>query len=63
MGHGALVMSPRSVGEQTGILHQMVETVLSSSPQSVNTRDLKYVNRKIGVMAVFTFLDENRQAV
>jgi hypothetical protein len=42
MTHSALVMSPRSVGEQSGILHQMVETVLSSSPGSI-TRDLKFV--------------------
>lgn len=37
------LMSPRSAGEQSGIFHQMVENVLSSSPGSVNTRDLKFV--------------------
>lgn len=47
MTHSALVMSPRSVGEQSGILHQMVETVLSSSPGSI-TRDLKFgMNAKL----------------
>jgi pumilio RNA-binding family len=40
--HGALLMSPRSAGEQTGIFHQMVENVLSSSPGSVTTRDMKF---------------------
>ncbi|KAH7719852.1 Pumilio RNA-binding repeat [Aphelenchoides avenae] len=40
--HGALLMSPRSAGEQTGIFHQMVENVLSSSPGSVTNRELKF---------------------
>uniref|UniRef100_A0A915D9T9 PUM-HD domain-containing protein n=1 Tax=Ditylenchus dipsaci TaxID=166011 RepID=A0A915D9T9_9BILA len=38
----AMMMSPRSVGEQTGIFHQMVENVLSSSPGSMNTREMKF---------------------
>ncbi|KAI1724370.1 pumilio-family RNA binding repeat domain-containing protein [Ditylenchus destructor] len=37
-----LMMSPRSIGEQTGIFHQMVENVLSSSPGSINARDMKF---------------------
>lgn len=44
-----LMMSPRSIGEQTGIFHQMVENVLSSSPGSINTRDMKFVSvNKLG---------------
>lgn len=40
---GSLMMSPKSVGEQSVVYHQMVENVLSSSPGSVNNRDLKFV--------------------
>ncbi|CAD5229197.1 unnamed protein product [Bursaphelenchus okinawaensis] len=39
---GSHLMSPRSVGEQSVVYHQMVENVLSSSPGSINNRDMKF---------------------
>jgi hypothetical protein len=69
--YGAMMMSPRSMGDQSGILHQMVENVLSSSPGSLTVRDIKYVvsvNRQIdltqknrawemNIRPIFTFID------
>jgi hypothetical protein len=37
--YGAMIVSPKSIGgEQSGLCHQMLENVLSSSPGSLNAK-------------------------
>jgi hypothetical protein len=37
--YGAMMVSPKSIGgEQSGLCHQMLENILSSSPGSLNAK-------------------------
>jgi hypothetical protein len=44
--YGGMMVSPKSIGgEQSGLCHQMLENVLSSSPGSLNAKFVIFLKR------------------